>query len=138
MHSYYSLLQCGHSAGPEAQFLCSVCPLYCTKDCPAWLSQDRFQLWEHQSPELPWIPCHKSLKPLTGLEDCREFCKSHPSPPPPLPIFPRMPRDILLIVTYKSGQDVCLGHHQSNVEAQGRHEHACGTDQRISFVVSLP
>lgn len=64
--------------------------------------------------------------------------KATPSLLLPLPVLPRMPKDILLIVTYKSGKDVCLGHHQSNVEAQGRNEHACGTDQRISFVVSLP
>lgn len=85
MYSYYSLLHCGHSAGPEAQFLCSVWPLSCAKDCPVWLSQDRPQLWQHQSPELTWIPCDKSLKPRKGLEDCREFCKSPPSPPPPPP-----------------------------------------------------
>lgn len=79
-----------------------------------------------------------ALKPLNGLEDCREFCKSHPHLLLPLPILPRVPKDILLIVTYKSGKDVGLGHHQSYVEAQGRNEHACGTDQRISFVVYLP
>lgn len=24
MHNYYSVLQCGHSAGPQAQFLCCL------------------------------------------------------------------------------------------------------------------
>lgn len=40
--------------------------------------------------------------------------------------------------TYKSGKDARLGHHQSYVEAQSRNEHACGTNQRISFIVYLP